>query len=77
MYDYTIKKQEEEERAKEQDRQREEMRRVQGQQQVEQQRMYKAEMKNSYKSMLDSQLQASQMSKEIEVSERMNNARIA
>lgn len=53
MNDYTIKKQEEEERAKEQDRQRDEMRRVQGQQQVEQQRMFKAEMKNSYKSMLD------------------------
>ena len=53
MNDFTIKKQEEEERVRQQDLQREEIRRIQGQQQVEQQRLYKAEVKNSYKSILD------------------------
>ena len=56
MTDFTIKKQEEEEALKEADRMREEVRRTQAAQQIEQQRMYKNEMKNSYKSILDGQM---------------------
>ena len=50
------KKQEEEEALKEADRMREEVRRTQAARQIEQQRMYKNEMKNSYKSILDGQM---------------------
>ena len=53
MTDFTIRKQEEEDRHKEQERQREEARRVQAAQQIEQQKIYKTELQHSYKSMLD------------------------
>ena len=39
--------------------------------------MYKAEMKNSYKSILDDQMNQHKMSKEIEVHEKANLARMA
>ena len=56
MTDFTLKKQEEEEKIKQADRMREEQRRTQAAQQIEQQRMYKNEMKNSYKTILDGQI---------------------
>ena len=65
MQDFTIRKQEEEDRVKEMDRQREEQRRVQAAQQVEQQRLYKQDLQHSYKSMLDNQLGQQRMQKEI------------
>ena len=76
MNDFTMRKQEEEEKYKEQDRMREENRRIQAQQQIEQQRMYKNEVKNSYKSVLDSQMNEQRMNKQIELTEKANLARM-
>ena len=77
MTDFTIKKQEEEEALKEADRMREEVRRTQAAQQIEQQRMYKNEMKNSYKSILDGQMNQQRMHKEIELQEKATIAQVA
>ena len=77
MSDFTMKRQEEEERVKQEEFDREEQRRVLAQQQIEQQRMYKAEMKNSYKSILDDQMNQNKMAKEIEMTEKLNLARAA
>ena len=74
MNDFTIRKQEEEEKIKELDRMKEENRRIQAQQQLEQQRMYKNEVKNSYKSVLDNQMNEHRMNKQIELAEKANLA---
>lgn len=77
MQEFTVREQEEKDRAKEQERLLDEQRRLQAIQQVEQQRMYKAELQNSYKSILDNQLNQNKMMKDIENSEKANQARIA
>jgi len=77
MQDFTVREQEEKDRAKEQERLLDEQRRLQSIQQVEQQRMYKAELQNSYKNILDNQLNQNRMMKDIESSEKANQARIA
>lgn len=56
MNDFTLKKQEQEQRVKEAEAQQDEHRRIMAQQQLEQQKMYKVEMKNSYKNILDGQV---------------------
>jgi hypothetical protein len=76
MTDFTMQKQMEEEKHKAYDREREEQRRTQAQQQIEQQKMYKAEMKNSYKSILDDQMNQNRMGKEIQIQEKANLAMI-
>ena len=43
---------------------------MQAQQQVEQARIYKTELQNSYKNMLDNQLNQNRMQQEIEFQER-------
>ena len=77
MQEFTVREQEEKDRAKEQERLLDEQRRLQSIQQVEQQRMYKAELQNSYKNILDNQLNQNRMMKDIESSEKANQARIA
>ena len=77
MNDFTMRKQEEEDRNKYLDQAKEEQRRVLAQQQLEQQKMYKAEVKNQYKSILDDQMNQNKMAKEIEIAEKASLARIA
>lgn len=48
------------------DRERDERQRTVAAQQLEQQRMYKAEIKNSYKNSLDDQINQTKLSKQIE-----------